>query len=100
MGPLNQRGLIKNQKVGVPDLTKTVKGKGRRIRPPRTQFKIMKTNENIEKLEKVLVEFIDKNKTLKSNNDEIIMKPQNKMQAAITSLRAINKILPKSYINI
>lgn len=95
MAPLSQRGLIINKKVEVPIVQKRVKGR-RRVRPPKTHFKIMKTDTNIEKLEKVLVEFIDKNKTLKSSNDEIVMKPQNRMQAAINSLRAVNKILPKT----
>jgi len=94
MAPLSQRGLIINKKIEVNILQK-VKGR-RRVRPPRTHFKILKNDENIEKLEKVLVDFIDKNKTLKSSNEEIIMKPQNRMQAAINSLRAVNKILPKS----
>lgn len=79
----------------VPVPTKKVKGQ-RRIRPPKTHFKIRKTNENIDKLEKVLVDFIDNNKLLRSTNEEVIMRPQNRMQAAINSLRAINKILPKS----
>ena len=95
MAPLSQRGLILNKKADVSVIPKKVKGR-RRLRPPKTHFKIVKNDENIEKLEKVLVDFIDKNKTLKSSNDEIVMKPQNRMQAAINSLRAVNKILPKS----
>jgi len=98
--PYNQRGAIMSQKAQASNpvgakTTKAAKGT-RRVRPPKTQFKIIKSNANIEKLENVLVEFIDKNKLLKSSNDEIIMKPQNRMQAAINSLRAVNKILPKS----
>lgn len=77
-----------------PKPAKKAKGRGR-VRPPKTQFKIRKTDENIDKLEKVLVDFIDRNKLLRSSNDEIIMRPQNRMQAAINSLRAVNKILPK-----
>lgn len=96
MAPLSQRGLIINKKAEAPILQKKTKGKRRGVRPPRTHFKIVKSDENIQKLEKVLVDFIDRNKTLKSSNDEIIMKPQNRMQAAINSLRAVNKILPKS----
>jgi len=97
MAPLSQRGLIINKKAEIANHIKRAKGQ-RRVRPPKTHFKIMKTNDNIQKLERVLTDFIDKNKTLKSSNDEIIMKPQNRMQAAINSLRAVNKILPKSNI--
>lgn len=95
--PYSQRGMIMNQKAQSSAGPKAAKGK-RRVRPPKTQFKIMKTNANIDKLENVLVDFIDKNKLLRSSNDEIIMRPQNRMQAAINSLRAVNKILPKSNI--
>jgi len=85
-----------NQKAENPVKGKGTKGKRRGIRPPKTQFKIIKSDANIEKLENVLVDFIDKNKVLRSSNEEIIMRPQNRMQAAINSLRAVNKILPKS----
>ena len=84
-----------NKSTNVAKPAKKARGRGG-VRPPKTQFKIMKSNENIDKLERVLVDFIDKNKQLKSSNDEIIMRPQNRMQAAINSLRAVNKILPKA----
>jgi len=100
--PVSQRGVMANLKVqnkstNVTNPVKKPRVRGR-ARPPKTQFKIMKSNENIDKLERVLVDFIDKNKLLRSSNDEIIMRPQNRMQAAINSLRAVNKILPKANI--
>jgi len=74
--------------------------KKKRRRGPKTLFKIPKTEVNVERLEKVLTGFIDKNKTLKSACDEIIMHPQNRIQASMNTLKAINKILPsKNLVN-
>jgi hypothetical protein len=71
-----------------------------RRRGPKTSFKIPKNEANVEKLEKVLTGFIDKNKTLKSACDDIILHPQNRIQASMNTLKAINRILPsKNLVN-
>lgn len=70
-----------------------------RRRGPKTQFKISKSEANIGKLEVALKEHIEKNKSLVSTNDEVIMHPTNKIQASMNTLKAVNKILPNKYIS-